>query len=132
MSQTNENAFESYVEEILLTRSGWHAGSRADWDKECALFPAQVYAFLQATQPELWAEMKALHADGLETLLLNSLVKELEIKGALHVLRHGFKFYGKRKKSDKPGNGRPKLPNAATPSSWTKRIPARLAKPRAN
>jgi len=28
-------------------------------------------------------------------MLLNALVKELDIKGALHVLRHGFKFYGK-------------------------------------
>ncbi|MBS1787184.1 MAG: putative DNA binding domain-containing protein [Acidobacteria bacterium] len=95
MSQTNEHAFENYVEEILLTRSGWHAGSRADWDKERALFPAQIFAFLQATQGKDWAEMKALHADGLETLLVNTLVKELEIKGALYVLRHGFKFYGK-------------------------------------
>jgi type I restriction enzyme R subunit len=38
--------------------------------------------------------MKGLHGAGLEELLLNTLVKELETKGALHVLRHGFKFYG--------------------------------------
>lgn len=28
-------------------------------------------------------------------MLLDALVKELEIKGSLNVLRHGFKFYGK-------------------------------------
>jgi type I restriction enzyme, R subunit len=28
-------------------------------------------------------------------LLLGTLVKELDTKGSLHVLRHGFKFYGK-------------------------------------
>ncbi len=95
MSQTTEKAFETYVEEILLTRSGWQSGSAAEWDKERALFPAQVCAFLQTTQPALWKEMQDLHAAGLETLLLNMLVKELEIKGALHVLRQGFKFYGK-------------------------------------
>ena len=39
--------------------------------------------------------MKGLHATGLEPLLLNTLVKELDTKGSLHVLRHGFKFYGK-------------------------------------
>ncbi len=95
MSQTTERAFESYVEEILLTRGGWKSGSVAEWDKERALFPAQVFAFIADTQPKLWAEMRVLHATGLEALLLNSLVKELDAKGSLHVLRHGFKFYGK-------------------------------------
>jgi type I restriction enzyme R subunit len=95
MSQTNERAFETYVEEILLTRGGWKAGSNAEWDKERALFPAQVFGFIQDTQPKLWAEMRTLHAAGLEALLLGTLVKELDAKGSLHVLRHGFKFYGK-------------------------------------
>lgn len=95
MSQTNEHAFETYVEEILLTRSGWHSGSVIEWDKEQAIFAAQVFAFIQDTQPKLWDQMKALHAAGLELLLINTLVKELDAKGSLHVLRHGFKFYGK-------------------------------------
>ncbi len=95
MSQTTERAFETYVEEILLTRGGWKSGSNAEWDKERALFPARVFAFIQNTQPNLWTEMQALHAAGLEALLLGTLVKELDAKGSLHVLRHGFKFYGK-------------------------------------
>lgn len=93
--QTTERAFETYVEEILLTRGGWKSGSNAEWDKERALFPAQVFAFIADTQPKLWAEMRVLHAAGLEALLLTTLVKELDAKGSLHVLRHGFKFYGK-------------------------------------
>ena len=40
-------------------------------------------------------EMRNLHGAGLESLLINTLVKELDLKGSLHVLRHGFKFYGK-------------------------------------
>jgi type I restriction enzyme R subunit len=95
MSQTTERAFETYVEEILLTRGGWQRGNLAEWDKERALFPALVFAFIADTQPKLWAEMRTLHADGLEALLLTTLVKELDAKGSLHVLRHGFKFYGK-------------------------------------
>ncbi len=93
--QITERAFENYIEEILLTRGGWKSGSNADWDKERALFPGQVFAFIQDTQPNLWAEMQALHATGFESLLLGTLVKELDAKGSLHVLRHGFKFYGK-------------------------------------
>src|SRR5258708_3705183 len=93
--QTNEHAFESHVEEVLLQRSGWQPGTNAEWDVERALSPARIYAFLEATQPKLWAEMRGLHGPGLETLLIDTLVKELDLKGTLHVLRHGFKFYGK-------------------------------------
>ncbi len=50
---------------------------------------------MRTHSPKLWAEMQALHAAGLEALLLNTLAKELDAKGSLHVLRHGFKFYGK-------------------------------------
>jgi len=92
--QTTETAFETYVEQMLLT-TGWKIGTNAEWNKEQALFSARVFAFIQKTQSKLWAEMKGLHGGGLETLLLNSLVKELDAKGSLHVLRHGFKFYGK-------------------------------------
>lgn len=95
MPQTNEFAFETYVEEMLQTHGGWKPGSLAEWDKERALFPAQVFAFIADTQPKLWGEMRALHAAGLEALLVTTLVKELDTKGSLDVLRHGFKFYGK-------------------------------------
>lgn len=95
MTQTTEHAFESYVEIILRDQSGWQPGTIAEWDVERALFPARICAFLEETQPKLWTEMRALHAGGLENLLINALVKELELKGTLHVLRHGFKFYGK-------------------------------------
>ena len=95
MSQTNESAFESYVEEILLTGGKWKSGSIAEWDKERALFPKQVFIFLKQTQAELWKQMMDLHGSDLEPMLLATLVKELDAKGSLHVLRHGFKFYGK-------------------------------------
>jgi type I restriction enzyme R subunit len=94
-TQTTERVFETYVEEILLSKSGWKSGDKSNWDKERALFPAEVFQFLQATQPKLWNEMHALHGAGLESLLITALAKELDLKGALHVLRHGFKFYGK-------------------------------------
>src|SRR5258705_13713146 len=74
--QTTERAFET-------------------WDKERALFPARIFAFLKDTQLKLWEEMAKLHGVGLEPLLIATLEKELELKGTLQVLRHGFKFYGK-------------------------------------
>ncbi len=95
MLQTTEKAFETYVETILLNHSGWQSGTVAEWDVEAALFPGRIFAFLEDTQPKLWKQMRELHGAGLENLLIKALVKELDLKGALHILRNGFKFYGK-------------------------------------
>ncbi|MCQ8105444.1 type I restriction endonuclease [Methylomonas sp. SURF-2] len=94
MSQTSEKAFESYIEQMLLAK-GWQAGSVKEWDKELALFPAQILNFIAATQKPLWDGMHEQHGANLQSLLIKDLVRELAIKGSLHVLRHGFKFYGK-------------------------------------
>ena len=94
MKHTSEHAFELYLEQ-MLTAGGWRKGDAAEWDKALALFPAQAFAFIEATQPKLWGEMAALHGDGLKPMLLQGIAKELDLKGSLHVLRHGFKFYGK-------------------------------------
>jgi len=93
--QANERAFETQVEATLLGAAGWQRGSSSEWDVDRALFPASVCRFLETTQPKLWADMRTLHGAGLEKLIVGALVKELDLKGALHVLRHGFKFYGK-------------------------------------
>ena len=103
---TDEFAFESRVEQ-LLRQSGWELGTTDDWDVDRALFPGQVCAFLEATQPTKWAAMRNLHGDRLETVIVHALVKELDIKGTLHVLRHGFKFHGQilRAAHFKPAHG---------------------------
>lgn len=93
--QAKERAFEAHVEDILYRKSGWHPGTNSEWDVQRAMFPTRVLSFLEATQPKLWMEMKALHGDRLPEQLIVALCKELDLKGALHVLRQGFKFYGK-------------------------------------
>ena len=94
MARTDEKAFETYVTEMLSAR-GWRLGAVSAWDRELALFPVQVTDFVAGTQSKIWDEMRRLHGSGLEPMLVKALVKELGIKGTLHVLRHGFKFYGK-------------------------------------
>ncbi|MBN1380002.1 MAG: type I restriction endonuclease subunit R [Gammaproteobacteria bacterium] len=95
MPQTTEKAFESYVEEMLLNQSGWSQGSNTEWNQELALFPRRITEFIESTQTKIWAQMRELHGLELEGLLVAALAKELNLKGTLHVLRHGFKFYGK-------------------------------------
>ncbi|QYJ75712.1 type I restriction endonuclease subunit R [Shewanella sp. FJAT-52076] len=94
MKQTTEKAFESYVEQILLAK-GWQSDNTRGWNREWALFPQAITDFIATTQPQLWVSMRSQHGEQLEAMLLATLIKELAIKGSLHVLRHGFKFYGK-------------------------------------
>ena len=92
--QTDERAFEAHVEQTLLQESGWETAPNDQWDVDRALFPARVCSFLEQTQPGLWAKVRTLLGEDLEQLIVATLVKELKSKGTLHVLRHGFKFYG--------------------------------------
>ena len=92
-TQTQEAAFEATVESMLLD-AGWVKGVREDWDVDHALFAEPAIAFMRDTQPEQWNKVRALHKDDLETRIVEVLLKELDNKGSLHVLRHGFKFFG--------------------------------------
>ena len=91
--QTDEQAFESTVASMLV-EGGWREGRREEWDIERALFSARVTAFMRKTQPKRWAEMANVHGDNLDRVIMDTLVRELEVKGTLDVLRHGFRFYG--------------------------------------
>jgi type I restriction enzyme R subunit len=95
MKATTEKAFESYIEEVLLKRHQWAHTSLQNWDKDKAFFPETVIGFLQATQAVLVEEFLKLLGDEFKNKLIEALLKERELKGTLHVLRHGFKFYGK-------------------------------------
>ncbi|NLX25424.1 MAG: type I restriction endonuclease subunit R [Lentisphaerae bacterium] len=106
MKATTEKAFEAYIQETMSTR-GWIAGSNTLWDKQKALFPDYILAFIKATQGDLWNQMEKLHGTGLPSMLIDALFKERDTKGTLHIIRHGFKFYGKTFKLSyfKPAHG---------------------------
>jgi hypothetical protein len=52
-------------------------------------------AYVKASQPKKWQSLADLQGDAAEGVLIDALVKELATKGSLHVLRHGFKCFGK-------------------------------------
>ncbi|MDE2966130.1 MAG: type I restriction endonuclease [Chloroflexota bacterium] len=92
-TQTKEKAFEDTVEATLLD-VGWIKGLREDWDVDRALFAEPAVAFMRDTQPEQWNKVAQLLGDDLEPRIVEVLLKELDTKGSLHVLRHGFRFHG--------------------------------------
>ncbi|MBB5865683.1 type I restriction endonuclease [Xanthomonas sp. 3058] len=95
MSGHFEHDFETAIEVGLLASGGYQRRNAADYDETLALFPADAIGFLKDSQPTRWQQLETLLGVRTQATVLEALAKELEIKGALHVLRHGFKCYGK-------------------------------------
>lgn len=95
MSGHSEHAFETAIEKGLLASGGYQRRGSADYDATLALFSADVVGFIRDSQPTRWQQLESLLGARTEATVLDALTKELETKGALHVLRHGFKCYGK-------------------------------------
>ena len=95
MSGRTERAFETAIEAGLTGSGGYEARNPSAYDEALALFPSDVTGFLKESQPARWQALEALLGPKTAATVLDSLSKELELKGTLHVLRHGFKCYGK-------------------------------------
>ncbi len=87
--------FENDIEHALINSGGYEKGDPKAYDPETALFPVDVVNFVQKTQPKIWSRLTQLDANKAESMLVDSLVKELVVKGSLAVLREGFKCVGK-------------------------------------
>ncbi|MEM1250483.1 MAG: type I restriction endonuclease [Acidobacteriota bacterium] len=87
--------FETAIQRDLLD-AGYHRGDPKAFDATLALTPPDLFAFIEATQPTLWATLKKNHPSGLESAVLDALTKNLTSRGTLDVLRHGFKFFGQK------------------------------------
>jgi len=91
----SEAAFETALEQHLVTHGGYCSVDPSGYDRERALLPAEVLAFVEATQPKEWGKLREIHHGKLEGLFLDGLCKAMDQQGSLAVLRHGFKFYGR-------------------------------------
>jgi len=54
----SEAAFETVIEAHLL-QNGYLPVARDSFDRERAIFPSTVLAFIRATQPKEWAKLEA-------------------------------------------------------------------------
>src|SRR5437879_3995213 len=90
----SEAAFETVIEAHLL-QNGYVPIARDGFDRDRAIFPETVLAFIRETQPKEWAKLEALHGDKTGEQILSDLCKWMDANGALATLRHGFKCYGR-------------------------------------
>lgn len=98
MSLHNEIEFENDVCDHLAA-NGWLYAEKdaADYDRKLALFPADVLAWVQETDPDAWTTLTKNHGAGAEAILLKRLRDSLDKSSTLHVIRNGFDVLGLRK-----------------------------------
>ncbi|MEE4462041.1 type I restriction endonuclease [Azotobacter chroococcum] len=92
----HECELERHIVEQLKA-AGWWVGKSADYDAARALFPEDVIGWLDETQPQAMAKLRAMNGAGSEAVILDRLVKQLENKtdgGTVNVLRYGFAVAG--------------------------------------
>jgi type I restriction enzyme R subunit len=83
-----------------LAGHGWlyEGGDCARYERDKALFSADVLAWVEETQPKAWAALQKNHGRGAGEVLLGRLRSQLDQRGTLDVLRHGIEMLGLRDK----------------------------------
>lgn len=97
MNLHREIHFEAEICEHLAAH-GWHyaEGDAAHYDRARVLFPADVLAWVQATQPDAWKTLAKNHGPAAVECLLARLRDALNKAGTLDVLRFGIDLIGLR------------------------------------
>ena len=94
MSVHKEISFETEICEHLAGHGWLYAeGDAASYDRARALFPADVLAWVQATQPKAWEALTKNHGAQAGDTLLTRLRDQLDQRGTLDVLRHGIELH---------------------------------------
>jgi len=81
-----------------LAANGWlyAEGDTAGYDRARALFPADVLAWVQETQPQAWEALNKNHGANAGDTLLARLREQIDQRGTLDVLRQGIEILGLR------------------------------------
>ena len=95
MSLHKEVRFEQEICDHLASNGWLYAeGDAEDFDRKRALFPVDVLAWVQATDPKAWESLQKNHGSNAGETLLNRLRDQLDQRGTLDVLRHGVELLG--------------------------------------
>ncbi len=94
MKKHTEVRFEEAIE-LYLTEHQYKKGDPKGYDCQLALFPEDIIEFISTSQTPQWNHIVEYNQSKAKEILLTSLVKELDTKGSLFVLRHGFRCFGR-------------------------------------
>jgi type I restriction enzyme, R subunit len=95
MSLHKEIGFEDEICRHLADHGWLYAdGDAAGYDRARALFPADVTAWVEATQPKAWETLTKNHGAQAGDVLAARLRDQIDQRGTLDVLRHGIELLG--------------------------------------
>lgn len=90
-----EISFEIEICEHLAAHDWLYAdGDAKHYDRARALFPADLLAWVQATQPQAWESLTKNHGGHANETLRARVRDQLDQRGTLDVLRHGVELLG--------------------------------------
>ncbi|MCH8533253.1 MAG: DEAD/DEAH box helicase family protein [Saccharospirillum sp.] len=93
MADSRERVFQNDILSALA-QQGWLVGKASGYDTVHALYPEDLIGYFQEAWPERWEKFCKGNPQNPEKVLIQKTVRELEKKGTLDVLRHGFKIPG--------------------------------------
>jgi len=86
----SEANFEATIEAVLVGNHGYRSrAASTDYDRAACLDPELLVQFIITTQSQTWEKLKQQHGAEVKTRFLKRLVKEIESRGTLDVLRKG-------------------------------------------
>jgi len=92
-TDTSEKAFQADIIAHLVSTGYLSRGSH-NFNKAACIDPELVLKFVKETQGKEWKKFEKIYNSSSEEKFLLRLVKEIDSKGTIHVLRNGFKDVG--------------------------------------
>ncbi len=96
MNLHKEINFEDEICDCLAAQGWLYSPNDTGYDRNLALFPEDVIAWVEATQPKAWEALIKNHGPAAGDSLSRRLRDALNQRGTLDVLRHGFDMLGMR------------------------------------
>jgi type I restriction enzyme, R subunit len=93
---TKELHLEEHIEQHLVANSGYLALHTSLYEKELCLVPEELIAFIQSTQPDVYAALQEHYGTQTDERIVNNISKNITKFGTLHVLLEGVKDSGQK------------------------------------
>jgi len=93
ITNTSEKDFQNHIVNHLLS-TGYVKREPSNYVRTVCLDPELTLKFILNTQPKEWKKFQNIYKDDAEKKFLARLVKEIERKGTINILRNGFKDVG--------------------------------------
>lgn len=91
-----EETFETAIVAELVANGGYVEGSPAEFDRTDCLDKGTLLRFLKDSQPKKWDKIMGIHGANAESMVIARMMKEIDLRGSLDVIRNGFTDHGVR------------------------------------